>query len=749
MKKITFVFFIFLQLYFTKCNGQLAIDFPLKNMVFQRNAANEGKIIISGTFTKKSIDSVRVKLFPKRKNQGKETAWKKVNFDQNAGYFNGIAEAEGGWYILKVESYTKEIRTDSTQIENIGIGEVFVIAGQSNAAGQNGSEARSATDERVVACRGYEESPNSDPIFEFYQVIGENYIYPVGFSSWCWGELGDKLTQKLNVPILFFNTGLGLSSTAEWLNSISNNNTERERQDQPYSFLRKTLQHYARTLGFRAVLWHQGEAEAYLELQGIPVKSETYYERLKTVIEESRKQSSSNLPWVISRVGRMGDYVSENVKKAQNQLITDLPFTFAGPDTDTISARRVDGIHFSNKEGTNGLGELANAWNAALTPNFFQKSVPILPNFIQHPLDCNGKTLLKNYLRSNWQTNSKGIAVVEDDKATIYFSYYATQKTQIEQAPIIASTTPVICDGKNTKIFVTNNTGNYPLHWNNGNVQDTLLVTTESEINARFKSTDGCQESLPSATVSIKNSSSIQPISILTSLPPTLCEGDSIQLSTYAENAILWNTNQTQKDIWVNQEGKYFYYNIFSNGCKSALSDSIFVKIYTKPSAVSSLDFRPPATLLANSASNSTFQWFLYSEKLPFTTAEIPITQSGNYGVRTQVVYETKQGQLSCTSDEKNLFVELPLANEKDETSKIILFPNPSSEEQFVTLKSTEIANFNVRILQLNGKIVNEMGLWKTTSTLKLPKLQAGNYLIQLENTEKKHIITKKMIVLE
>lgn len=345
-------------------------------MVVQQNLADEGEVLIIG-YSDTVAQDIQVKFVPFAPSTGVTTQWESCEIYNDAGEtkFRHVAVVTAGWYNLKVRMFQDGNVTDSVTISKVGVGEVFVISGQSNAQGQPFNNSSKATDkyERVSIILGYDEEMDTGPSFDYYPLESGYVIYPVGFSSWCWGELGDSIVSRFNVPVMFLNAAWGGTSSEDWAKSIDGTaQKEPSRGYIPYRVLQRTLQFYRNIFGFRAVLWHQGESDTF---QTLP----PYFKNIKKVIETTRTQVNGNLPWVVSKVSYILSLTNQKVLDDQQRLISELPMVFAGPYTDTIQNVRDDNIHFTNNNNKKGLGKLAKAWNQALTDSFFLNAQPLLP----------------------------------------------------------------------------------------------------------------------------------------------------------------------------------------------------------------------------------------------------------------------------------------------------------------------------------------------------------------------------------
>ena len=148
-KRLVVLFlFIFIQ---AQAFGQLIIKFPVERAVYQRNNSNLGNISITGTVSEE-CDRVEARLIARVVGQGVTTSWVTIDAEVAAQSFTGKIQNVGGWYKLEVRGIKNEEVLFKETIERVGIGEVFVIAGQSNAQGDGVSpNPKGAVDDRVNA----------------------------------------------------------------------------------------------------------------------------------------------------------------------------------------------------------------------------------------------------------------------------------------------------------------------------------------------------------------------------------------------------------------------------------------------------------------------------------------------------------------------------------------------------------------------------------------------------------------------
>ncbi len=349
--------------------AQLSVSSPVQRMVFQRGSANTAAVLVTG-LAPPTATTIEARFVPLAPDQGQPTGWAPLTFLSGSKAFRGNVTVSAGWYRLDVRAKNGGTVLNLTSINRVGVGEVFVITGQSNAVGGFEREP-SAVDDRI-SCIDFRQDELDEQLLplRFSHVSYGSHIGP-SQPPHIWGMLGDALVQRLNVPILFLGAATAATSSDQWRQSAAGNSVL-QGQPYPYRRLGVVLQHYIARTGARAILWHQGEGD-------IGSSNDTYFNNLQYVIQKSRQQSGfSGLPWVVSRVTYVQGQTNPSVIAAQNRLIAEVPNVYAGPATDDLigSDNRIDdNVHI----GRNGLRRFADRWSESLSSTFFAQSTPFTP----------------------------------------------------------------------------------------------------------------------------------------------------------------------------------------------------------------------------------------------------------------------------------------------------------------------------------------------------------------------------------
>ena len=400
-----------------KIVAQITISHPLNNAVYQRNSASQANLIISGTYNQSVATSIQARLI--NPDNGLPIGgfdWTILVSNPALGFFQGqLSNVPAGWYKLEVRCVKSGTVLEAAEVNRVGIGDVFMVAGQSNAQGYLYDQYIGATSNKVVTHNNGRYCNTEEIQFPvFSQLLGQTRPGVNGRDAWAYGRLGDNILNTTGFPVAIFNAGASGSSILNWketsddfstIHALTNNyfcsspdensnyanpgyingNSTTYETKNPYKIFKKAMNFYNSMFGARTVLWHQGESDTYKGTEIVDYQNNLLY-----VINKSRNDFAANLPWVIARVSHFGHdmsgpIVSSKVISAQNNLInlSGTDQIFAGPETDGINnttmptSRGFDDIHFS---GTLGLTALADGWSNSLNSSFFSSSTPVVAN---------------------------------------------------------------------------------------------------------------------------------------------------------------------------------------------------------------------------------------------------------------------------------------------------------------------------------------------------------------------------------
>ena len=748
------------------CNAQISIKIPYEKSIFQRNTNNLGNVFITGTL-EQDADRVEARLVPRMSNQGQATEWKVIDDVIDGQSFTGSIEGLGGWYRLELRSVTNNVVTFTSSIERVGIGEVFIVAGQSNAQGDGRfSNAKSSTDERVIAFEPnyfdhntalIQNFPPTLSIDKFTNISSNTNIGPLGFTAWCWGELGDLLVKKLNVPVMFYNAALSGTSTENWLSSVSGKDTYhvvtgvKFEKFMPYHALRRTLHSLLSIYGVRSILWHQGESDAISR-----VSEQTYFNNLRDLIQETRNNVGEKIPWVVARVSRYEGTNYPTIINGQNRVISNVENVWPGPATDDIQPFRPDGAHFENNNSIRGLSLLADAWNLSLTNQFFTQISPILPKGLAEiKYSCINLSdvtfkfdkIYQSYQWQNGTTNSQLTANSGEVSAVLrdgFSNLYYTNRINVPNvfpkiAPVISPVVSIIgCVGKTVELQA--NPSKYEVNWNNGLIANKINANQLGAFFASYRSSQGCLSPKSNDLFPTFVSPPDKPgIEILNS-DGYECLGSTINLkvSNPQNFEVVWSTGQKSNEFSItNNQSVPIKVTLFSNyDCPSVDSDTLKYRFLANPKTPSVEQTGPFSVKAIELEPVQKFEWFLdnnflVSQPLP----DLFINKNGFYAAKAvKSILTTTNRVLECRS---GVSTQLGMTIDKN-LYGISVYANPVVGGKVKIAADKELLNVKVTIFNDAGQKEYET----TLESLKLPteidlssKGLSGKHILKMDYT--------------
>jgi hypothetical protein len=698
--------------------SQITITSPITNAVYQRDITGQREVTIAGTFSI-PVDKIEARAVPVLAGQGIETAWKELQATPKGGVFQGNLLIYAGWYTVEVRGTVAGQVVGRAVLQRLGVGEVFIIAGQSNAQGLKKFGGPSAVDDRVQYISNHINDAIDkldDPPAPVFSKITDKatFISPRGQTAWCWGILGDMLVSKLNMPVLFINTAWEGSSCRDWALSSQGLPTTTPfgypmPSQMPYGNLRISAQNYASQYGLRAVLWMQGESDGLKDNGKPDGLVATYRDNLQTLMNRLGIHTGKRITWVIARTSRIAEFetvpnkIYPAIIAAQNAVI-DQSFnpTWPGPETDHLDPERLgdgngDRTHFS---GVRALTILANAWNESLNANFFSRVPPVTPEAVPA-------------LSAICTTGNNGVTI---SLPTTYTSYKWRNET--------------------TGDFIPGATGN------------SITVSQAGKYSAVVKDNSG-NTIIASAVVLEKDAKPAKP-TILQQGPQQACADSAFQFSVAPENnTYSWyaagstTVLGTGTSIKIGEDGNYQVraQNIF--GCISDNSDAASLVIrpkISKPVIEAGGPFSVTASI-PEQGLNEKFLWRRPGTDQDTTANVIKILKSGVYTTRAQVVFTLGNNSLTCYSDTASREFKT------NESNEVVIYPNPSQGAKIYVESRDDIRDASVTLYDIFGRVIRITPPVLLNSRLELDvsTLAAGKYILRVngQNTS----LTKQIVI--
>lgn len=351
----------------------LTIDSPMPYQVFQRQTAKEGLIAIRGHVStggesgssNRDFDHIEACIQPEESSSQTERSLvgcQHVHYDRTAPAFSQmIPTRAGGFYRIEIRLVRKRGPALEQHIEHVGVGEVFVVAGQSNST--NYGEVRQTVQSGYVTTfDGTRWRIADDPQPGVQDASSKGSFIP---------PFGDAMYAKFQVPIGIASVGHGSTSVRQWLPKGERFSTQPTMTKftgeigpgvwQCDGILYSGLLERMRELdafaphdqhGFRALLWHQGESDAN-QKPPHEISGAEYQRLLAELIKSSRDDAGWRFPWFVAQVSyhTPDDPLSTEIREAQANLWRS-GLALEGPDTDQLTGlNRQDngqGVHMSD-----------------------------------------------------------------------------------------------------------------------------------------------------------------------------------------------------------------------------------------------------------------------------------------------------------------------------------------------------------------------------------------------------------------
>ncbi len=348
--------------------ASLALTAPKDCEVFQRADATHGAITVTGEWSMPRHaavvpDGLEVRILRPGDGPTDDANWVSLPFDARAhGFRADLPAAPGGWYHVQVRLLRGRDPLAFVDVAHVGVGEVFVIAGQSNSANY--------AEERQHPASGMVTAFDGD----HWQVANDPQPGATGTKGSFIPSFGDAMVRRLHVPIGVVCLGVGSTSVREWMpagHAMSVPPTTGAHcmvvpggkfvsSGELFARLADRLKGFP-SHGFRAVLWHQGESD-WRQPEGHEIPLAEYRQDLAELIADSRAAAGWPVPWFVAQVSYGSPNQTGSAEfRAQQLAVTDGRLTLPGPNTDTLTGawreKNGHGVHFS-AEGQKRHGEL-------------------------------------------------------------------------------------------------------------------------------------------------------------------------------------------------------------------------------------------------------------------------------------------------------------------------------------------------------------------------------------------------------
>lgn len=312
--------------------------------IFQQDETGTAQIVLEGRWKRVRLSQELPLTFTEIK-EGAVTVKARVALESSGEsvlpWTICTAKADGTWQVVftvpagglyRIETYMEYEGWDGLSctrgdmVHNVGVGDIFVVAGQSNAAGRAKNPVEDAPQLGVHLLRNsgtwaLATHPMGETTGSIHTGHFENHT--PGHTPWL--HFGKMLQRELGYPVGFVMSAYG-GAPLRWFNPDENGAL--------YTNMLAQLAQY--NIHPKAVLWCQGEAEGYEN------SAETYLARFSAFVAAVRGAlGQSTLPFITVQINRCVSEASEAldrqwgmVRQAQAQAMDTLDNVYTVPSND-------------------------------------------------------------------------------------------------------------------------------------------------------------------------------------------------------------------------------------------------------------------------------------------------------------------------------------------------------------------------------------------------------------------------------
>lgn len=251
----------------------------------------------------------------------------------------------GGWFTLTVQS-----ENDSDTVYPFGIGEVFVLAGQSHATNSNAKQFSIEDKEGRITV--YQPQYGLWRIANDPQPCYDSGEFNARFGTF-WPVTFDSLIKKIDIPIGLVNSAYGATALYQWM------------PGHEFGMYDRLVTCCRSVENFRAVLWQQGESDVMWH-----TTTEKYLEGMHTLKNSLDKDIGKNTQWIVAKSSihpsTYTDPEHEKMIRDADDILWKTEGFHEGPDTDTLNKGYRDLGEFCGHLNENGQIAAGEMWSEIL-----------------------------------------------------------------------------------------------------------------------------------------------------------------------------------------------------------------------------------------------------------------------------------------------------------------------------------------------------------------------------------------------
>lgn len=287
---------------------------------------------------------------------------------------------------------------------------------------------------------------------------------------------------------------------------------------------------------------------------------------------------------------------------------------------------------------------------------------------------------------------------------------------------ITAGGATTFCDGGSVTLTSSELTGN---DWSTSETTGAINVTSTGNYTVTFTDANGCFATSAPTAVTV-NALPTAPV-ITPSGSTSICDGETVSLSSSYGTGNAWNTMETTSSIDVSTSGTFTVIHTDVNGCSST-SAPLDIVVNSLPtvafSALSDLcNYNDAITLVEGTPAGGTYT----GTGVTGTSFDPSIAGNGTH----TLTYEYTDGNGCSASATSDIVVDGCLSLEDLQTSELNIFPNPVNQELNISL----IGAFDFEIIDSRGRLVYS-GNGTDTVSINTENYESGIYLVKIKSEQ-------------
>jgi hypothetical protein len=307
----------------------LTINTPTDYKIFQRNGSDEASVLISGVGYSNGDEAIEYRFAG--------GAWTPLVAGLTTGSFSATVTLPKGSGALEVRYSVSTGVSDS--VASVGVGDIFIVAGQSNASG------------RLTSLQSYAHATFKSVVFDQDDATWRDLVDPTDpetTNGSIWPLLATLLMEDQGCPVGFITTAEGGTSSSQWSATAPG---------AKYTSAVGRVNGIAPN-GVTALIWDQGESDA-----AASVSQSTYNTTLDGIAAGFQADTGLTLPMICDLVGYINPPGTlDEIRKAQIEAWDDNADIFPGANSITRAS-----LHWeSNAEGATHAALLWVAMDEAL-----------------------------------------------------------------------------------------------------------------------------------------------------------------------------------------------------------------------------------------------------------------------------------------------------------------------------------------------------------------------------------------------